>query len=58
MIHKKTLNVRIIFSVMVPVSVIAFIIGSYTVSIPLDHFSIFDGVGNLDMMFFSLDLEL
>jgi hypothetical protein len=49
MIHKKTLNARLIFSVMVPVSVIAFAAGIYTVGHDaFEYFSLFslwDGLG-------------
>ena len=55
MIHKKSFNARIIFSLMVPISVIAFIAGKETVSIGIDHFGIFDGVIISIMYIFSLD---
>jgi hypothetical protein len=45
MIHKKNLNARLVFAVMVPVSALAFLLGIATVDSVVGHFSIFDGFG-------------
>ena len=44
MIHKKTLNARIVFACMIPISALAFMLGIATVDQVVGHFSIFDGV--------------
>jgi len=46
MIHKKSINARLIFSVMVPMSVVAFALGLSTVGANFGTFgfTIFDGV--------------
>ena len=44
MIHKKSFNARLIFSGMVPISALAFLLGFVTLGRPLDSFNIFDGV--------------
>ena len=45
MIHKKSLNTRLVFSVMVPVSAMAFACGVLTLGIDFGAFSVFDGLG-------------
>jgi hypothetical protein len=50
MIHKKLINIRIIFASMVPISIIAFIFGLMTLGQELSNFGVFDGVsGILDL---------
>jgi hypothetical protein len=45
MIHKKSLNARLIFSVIVPVSCCAFAFGLLTIGHPLIKFTLWDGFG-------------
>lgn len=44
MIHKKNLNYRLVFAIMVPVSIIAFILGIETIGLAIGDFSVYDGV--------------
>lgn len=50
MIHKKLINIRIIFACMVPISVIAFIFGLLTLGQELTNFGVFDGVMDIKFL--------
>jgi hypothetical protein len=58
MIHKKNLNARVIFSVIVPISALAFYLGLITLGNGIDVFSVWDGVGlsivGLGVFFFNI----
>ena len=45
MIHKKNLNVRLIFSVIVPLSILAFALGKITLGHSMFQVTAWDGVG-------------
>jgi hypothetical protein len=45
MIHKKNLNARLIFSVIVPISALAFYLGLLTLGNGVDVMTVWDGLG-------------